>query len=179
MVLFPVIDGCLDLREQHALTAEMIARVSVRGHPLLRIRTGRPMVTAGREAKVSLQHSVAVAFIDGAAGIAQYSDERIDDPALLELRRRVTVEEDAAFPVETAFVTVETTDGRRLERHVTRSRGTMARPMSEAELESKFRELAEYGAPAVDAERLIEAIRGIEGMPDAGRVLAIARPSAA
>ncbi len=174
VVLFPVIDGCLDLREQHALTADKIARVGVRGHPLLRIRTDRPEVTAGREAKVSLQHSVAVAFIDGAAGVAQYSDERIGDPAILELRRRVAVEEDAGIPVETAFVTVETTDGRRFERHVTHSRGTMARPMSDVELEAKFRQLAEYGAPGIDAERLIEAIWGIDHAPDAAGIARMA-----
>ena len=72
-MLFPVIDGCLDLRERHALAADRIVRVTVRGHPLLRMRTDRPDVTTGREAKVSLQHSVAVAFLYGAAGLAQAS----------------------------------------------------------------------------------------------------------
>jgi len=64
VVLFPVIDGCLELRERHMLSADRIAAVTVRGHPL-RIRTDRPDVTSGRAAKVSVQHSVAVAFIYG------------------------------------------------------------------------------------------------------------------
>ena len=75
VVLFPVIDGCLELRERHALSADRIAAVTVRGHPLLRIRTDRPDVTNGRAAKVSVQHSVAVAFIYGAAGLSQYADQ--------------------------------------------------------------------------------------------------------
>jgi hypothetical protein len=85
---------------------------------------------------------------------------------VLELRRKVTVEEDATIPVETAFVTVQTIDGRRFECHVTQSRGTMARPMSDAELEAKFRSLAEYGAPTLDAERLIAAIWAIYDQQD-------------
>src|SRR5260370_5706982 len=87
VVLCPVIDGCLDLRERHALAADRIATVTVRGHPLLRMRTDRPHVTTGREAKVSLQHSVAAAFLYGAAGLAQYADARVVEPAVLDLRR--------------------------------------------------------------------------------------------
>src|SRR5205823_96545 len=64
------------------------------GNPLLRIRTDRPDVTSDRAAKVSVQHSVAVAFIYGAAGLPQYADQCIREPAVFELRRKVTVEED-------------------------------------------------------------------------------------
>ena len=38
--------------------------------------------------------------------------------------------------------------------------GTPGRPMSDAELDSKLRELAAYGAPFVDADGLIAAVRG-------------------
>jgi 2-methylcitrate dehydratase PrpD len=175
-VLFPVIDGCLDLRERHRLSADQIAAVTVRGHPLLRIRTDRPDVTDGRAAKVSVQHSVAVAFIYGTAGLAQYADQCVSEPAVLDLRRKITVEEDANVPVETAYVTVETKDGRRLERHVTEARGTMARPMTDAELEAKFRGLVDYGAPALDSGRLIEAIWGIGDEQNVARIVRMTVP---
>ena len=61
-------------------------RVVVRGHPLMRERTDRPDVDTGREARVSLQHSVAVAFLFGAAGLAQYADACVADPAVRDLR---------------------------------------------------------------------------------------------
>jgi 2-methylcitrate dehydratase PrpD len=176
VVLFPVIDGCLELRERHTLSADQIAAVTVRGHPLLRIRTDRPDVTDGRAAKVSVQHGVAVAFIYGTAGLAQYADECVNEPAVLALRRKITVEEDANVPVETAYVTVETKDGRRFERHVTEARGTMARPMTDAELEVKFRGLVDYGAPALDSGRLIEAIWGIGDERDVGRIVRMTIP---
>jgi 2-methylcitrate dehydratase PrpD len=176
VVLFPVIDGCLDLRARHALAADRIARVTVRGHPLLRMRTDRPDVTSGREAKVSIQHSVAVTFLYGAAGLAQYADACVIEPAVLDLRPKVAVEEDADVPVETAFITVETTDGHRLECHVTEARGTMARPMSDAELEAKFRGLADHGAPSLDAERLIQAMWGIDREPHAATIIKMTAP---
>ena len=82
VVLFPVIDGCLELLERHMLSADRIASVIVRGHPLLRIRTDRPNVTTGRAAKVSAQHSVAVAVIYGAAGLPQYTDRWAPFPGI-------------------------------------------------------------------------------------------------
>lgn len=54
VVLFPVIDACLELRARHRLAPDRIASVVVRGHPLLRERTDRPSVEDGRSAKVSL-----------------------------------------------------------------------------------------------------------------------------
>jgi 2-methylcitrate dehydratase PrpD len=176
VVLFPVIDGCLDLRERHTLSADQIAAVTIRGHPLLRIRTDRPDVASGRAAKVSVQHSVAVAFIYGAADLAQYADQCVSEPTVLDLRRKITVEEDANVPVETAFVTVQTTDGRRLERHIIEARGTMARPMTDADLEAKFRGLVDYGSPALDAGLLIEAIWSIGDDQDVGRIVRMTVP---
>jgi len=176
VVLFPVIDGCHDLCEQYRLSADQIAAVTVRGHPLLRIRTDRPDVTNGRAAKVSVQHSVAVAFIYGTAGLAQYADECVGEPEVLDLRWKVTVEEDASIPVETAFVTVQTKDGRRLERHVTEARGTMARPMTDAELETKFRSLVEYAAPTLNAGQLIAAIWGIDDQQDVAEIVKMTVP---
>src|ERR1700724_272886 len=89
VVLFPVIDACLELRARHAPAPEAMERVVVRGHPLMRERTDRPNVANGRDAKVSLQHSVAVSFLFGAAGLAQYEDDCIADAAVLALRTRV------------------------------------------------------------------------------------------
>ena len=86
VVLFPVIDACLELRARHVPVPEAIDRVVVRGHPLMRERTDRPNVENRRDARVSLQHSVAAAFLFGAAGLAQYEDDCIADPAVRALR---------------------------------------------------------------------------------------------
>jgi hypothetical protein len=54
----------------------------VRGHPLMRERTDRPNVETGRDARVSLQHTVAAAFLFGTAGLAHYEDHCVADPAV-------------------------------------------------------------------------------------------------
>lgn len=177
VVLFPVIDACLELRRRHAPEPARIARIAVRGHPLLLERTDRPVVASGREAKVSLQHSVAAAVLFGAAGLAQYSEECVADPAVRALRAKVTAQEDDRIPVESAIVTMHFTNGEAFREHVRHGRGTPGRPMSDAELDAKLRDLAANGAPFVDAGRLIAAVRGLEHEQDACRIIRMTVPS--
>jgi 2-methylcitrate dehydratase PrpD len=110
-VLFPVIDACLELRARHAPAPEAIDRVVVRGHPLMRERTDRPNIETGRDARVSLQHSVAAALLFGAAGLAQYEDDCVAEVAVRALRARIVFEEDSAAPVESATVTLHLANG--------------------------------------------------------------------
>jgi len=177
VVLFPVIDACLELRARHAPAAAQIARIVVRGHPLLRERADRPAVETGREAKVSLQHSAAVALLYGAAGLAQYEDACVADPAVRALRAKAVYEEDAGIAVEAAEVVLHLADGTSLTEHVHHGRGTPGRPMSEAELDAKVRELAAFGAPFVDASALIATVRGIEREAGAARVVRLTVPN--
>jgi 2-methylcitrate dehydratase PrpD len=177
VVLFPVIDACLELRARHRPAPDAIERVTVRGHKLMRERTDRPEVSTGRDARVSLQHSAAVAFLFGAAGLAQYEDACVADPAVRALRSRVIFEEDPSIPVEAATVMLHLADGTTHNEHVPHGRGTPGRPMSDAELDAKVRDLAACGAPSVDAAGLIEALRGIEDEPDPIRLLRLTVPA--
>jgi len=138
--------------------------------------TGRRLRPAARP-RVSIQHSVAVAFLDGAAGLAQYADRRVADPAVRALRAKVAVEEDAGVPVESAIVILRLADGSSFTEHVREGRGTPGRPMRDDELDDKVRELAAFGAPFVDAPVLIAAIRSIEEERDAGRIVGLTVPA--
>jgi hypothetical protein len=79
--------------------------------------------------------------------------------------------------VESATVTVRLADGTQHSEHVRHGRGTPGRPMSDAELDAKVRELAAYGAPFVDAGLLIAAVRGIENEADPTRLTRLTVPS--
>jgi 2-methylcitrate dehydratase PrpD len=172
-----VIDACLELRKRIEVPVGNIDRVIVRGHPLLRERTDRPEVGNGRSAKVSLQHSIAVTLLQGAAGIAQYEDAAVADPNVLALRARVTAEDDASIPVEAAFVEIRFSDGSSLSEYVKDGRGTPGRPMSDLELDAKVSECAAFGAPFVDTPALIAAIRDIETLGDAAHIMRMTTPA--
>ena len=177
VVLFPVLDAVLELRKRIDVPVDQIKEVVVRGHPLLRERTDRPEVGDGRSAKVSLQHGVAVALLQGAAGIAQFTDAAAADPNVLALRARVMAEDDAAMPVESAMVEVRFADRSSLSEHVKHGRGTPGRPMSDVELDAKVSECAAFGAPFVDMPALIAAIRDIETLGDAAHIIRMTVPA--
>src|SRR4051812_17344154 len=109
-VIHPVLDCVLDWRRSHP-NAE-VTRVVVRGNPLLAVRTDRPDVSTGRESQVSVQHAVAAALVTGKAGVDQFTDACVQDRAVLALRRKVSVERDAAFSTVAAAVDITTADGK-------------------------------------------------------------------
>ncbi len=166
VVLHPVIDACLELRSEHAISPEDIEHIAVRGSPLLRERADRPAPRGSREASVSIHHSCAVAFIHGAAGVRQFTDEAVAQPAVLALRARVAMTEDAAVGNQEAYVTVRMRSGASFEKHIPHLRGSLQCPMSDAELEAKFLDQAALGAPGCDAQRIIDAIWQLEALDD-------------
>ena len=174
IVLHPVIDACLEIQARHRLAPDRIGRVVVRGNPLLRQRTDRPQPQSGRTASVSAQHSVAICFLFADAGIERYTDECVRSPAVQALGSRVHMEDDGAFAIEAAQVVVDTADGQTFEAQIPNALGSLARPMTDAQVEAKVRGLAAFRG--VDAGRVIDVIWALEKHDDAGRVLADAFP---
>jgi 2-methylcitrate dehydratase PrpD len=173
VVLFPIIDACLELRKRLEVPVGEIAEILVRGHPLLRERTDRPEIGDGRSAKVSLQHAVSVALLHGAAGIAQFEDDAVADPPVRMLRAKVSAEDDSSIPFEAAVVTVRLADGTSLSEHVKAGRGTPDRPRSDLELDAKVSECAAFGSRFVDVPALTAAIRELETLGDAAHIIRI------
>ena len=165
IVLHPVIDACFDLRKRHALAAADIAAVTVAGHPLLLARADRPVHNA-RDAKISIHHSVAAVFVLGAAGVREFSDPLVMDPAVAAFRARVHAETDPAMPLGAARVSVTTTGGQAFSAEVMHARGSLAQPMTDAEIAQKLRDLAATGCPRCEADRVIDAVWRLDQADD-------------
>ena len=145
IVMHAVIDACLELRQDHAVRAAEIAEIIVSGDQLLLDRGDRA-VNNERDARVSIHHCAAVAFLFGKAGLTEFSDEMVHDPAVAALRALTTVRLDSNSPTAAATATVRTLDRRTLEEKVLQARGSTEQPLSDQELEAKVRELARHGA---------------------------------
>ena len=157
IVIHPTIDGCIQLRNERRLDVEDIERIELGVHPLVLELTGKTNPRVGLEGKFSVFHCTAVAIIDGAAGEAQFSDARVRDPAVLALRERVRAAVDKTIDEDAAVVTITLKDGTILQRRVEHSVGSLAHPMSDTDLEAKFRGLCEPILAPESIEALIEA----------------------
>ncbi|MDO8876344.1 MAG: MmgE/PrpD family protein [Pseudolabrys sp.] len=176
VVLFPVIDGCLALRDKHSLPNDQIHEIRVAGNPLLKQRADRPSPKTGREAQVSAQHSAAVALLFGAAGIAEFANAMVNNPKVSELRQRVFVVEDPGISVDAAAISVRMRDGNEFRMKIEHARGSLQHQMTDAEIEQKFHALVAHGCPGCDSSELLRAVWAIDQIDDVGEIMKLARP---
>ncbi len=171
IVVHPVIDACLELRSEHGISADAIARVDVRVHPLVIQLTGNPTPRTGLEAKLSTQYCAAAALIRGRVGVQEFTDASAQDPAIVALRSLVTLQPDDSVAKEAAHVSLTLADGRAFEKTVAHATGSLERPMTDEQLEAKFRSLASARFAASAVESLIAQCWALERAPDAAAVV--------
>ena len=176
LVVHAAIDGCIELSRENRLAPDAIEAIELTVSPLVPRLTGKTDPQTGLEGKFSVFHAVSAAIVHGAAGEAQFSDACVRDPRVVALRKRVSLREDPAIGRTEARVTIRAHDGRALTRHVEHALGTLARPMSDADLEAKFRALAQDLLPPAQTEEIIRLCWRVAALQDAG---AVARAAAA
>jgi 2-methylcitrate dehydratase PrpD len=167
IVIHPTIDGCIQLRNQHKLSAEQIERIELKVHPLVLELTGKKAPQTGLDGKFSVYFAAALAIVEGRAGIAEFSDAMARDGRIVALRDRVSVSIDKAMHEDQARIAITLKDGRRLEKFIEHAKGSVEQPMTDAELEDKYAGLAEGVLPAAQARKVMELCRQVETLPDA------------
>jgi len=173
----PAIDGCIQLRNEHKLKPEDIESISLKVHPLVLELTGKRTPASGLEGKFSVYHSSAVAVIYGAAGEAQYSDEAVHDRKVIALRDRVTAAVEPGLHEDQVRIAIKLKSGKVLEKYVEHAVGSIDRPLSDGDLEAKFRGLAGGILSKTESDRLIQLCWEIGKLKDAGEVARASVPA--
>lgn len=173
-VIHPLLDCALDWRAAHP--ADAVARVAIRGNPLLLQRTDRPDIATGREAQVSLQHAVAAALVHGKVGLDQFTDACVNDPEVIAMRRKIEVASDPAISTIAVEMDFWTTGGERHSVATKAARGSSSNPMKDAEIEDKLRAEAGRWRPGHDVQPLIDAIWSLERSGDVSTLAAMTVP---
>jgi 2-methylcitrate dehydratase PrpD len=170
LVVHPVIDGCIRLRNESGLAAEMIERIEVEVHPRVLDVTAIADPKTGLEGKFSVNHAAAVAIVEGAAGERQFSDEVVRARPIVELRRRVFATIDPGLGKAQARVTIVLRTGEQLAVFVEHALGSVENPMSDGMLEEKFRGLSEGILSAGQTQRVIDLCWSADKLADAGEI---------
>ncbi|MDP6708155.1 MAG: MmgE/PrpD family protein [Alphaproteobacteria bacterium] len=173
IVMHAVIDACLDLRQRFDLSADAVEAVTVKGDALLLARGDRAVGTE-RDARVSIHHAVAAPLLTGAAGVPEFSEPFVSDPATLAMRAKVMAELDASLPKGAAAVTIRTVAGETVETTVRHARGSLDQPLGDREIESKVRALTTLGGAKADVDGLIEAVWSLDTSADVGALMRLA-----
>jgi 2-methylcitrate dehydratase PrpD len=140
-------------------------------------RLERPLTPIA--AQMNVGYAVAVAILDGAAMVQQFSPQRIDSDDVWDLIPRIEAHHDPAFDKEGSSVrktrmTIRLKDGSTLQ-HVVEVARTIAAPLSNEQIVAKYRTLTdgivEPGRQADIAERIL-ALETLKDTADLTRLLA-------
>jgi 2-methylcitrate dehydratase PrpD len=174
LVVHAVIDGCLQLKRELGLRGDEIKRIALRVNPLVLELTGNKKPVDGLQGKFSVYHACAAAIVHNAALEAQFADEVVRDPAVIAVRDKIDAASDASIHKLEAHVRMELVDGRVLDKYVQRALGSTEHPMSDADLEEKFRGLVDGVISATQAKQLIDLCWQFPTLTDAAQLPRIA-----
>src|SRR5947199_6958259 len=123
----------------------------------------------------SIPYLVAAAFQDGGVTPATFAPSRIQDPALRQLIKKLTVVEEPEFtrryPAESCTrIEVTTTDGRRVAAETSHPKGHYRNPLTDGEVEGKFRGLASGVLGAEGCDRVLSEVWNLENAPTLDRL---------
>jgi 2-methylcitrate dehydratase PrpD len=151
---FAAIDAMLDIRALGQVEPAQIAAIRVDTYQTALDVTGNFEPRTAFEAKFSLAYVVAHALLYGAVRLNAFEPERLADPALRALMAKTKLVADpqlsAGFPaLRAARIVITLNDGRVVEQYAPCRKGDPEAPLSDADINDKFTELA---APVIGTE---------------------------
>ena len=146
----PAIDATIDMRNDLNLKPEQIDHIEVRTYKLAVGSHDHTDIMGISSAKLSTPYAVALAVVKGSAGYADYNEANLNDYNIKLITRKVRVIEDENLTAQSpavrgAKVTIYLKNGNVYEAPCLYPKGEPEHPLTQEELESKFRGLAVYG----------------------------------
>jgi aconitate decarboxylase len=167
------IDAAIALREEHALRAENIARVTVT-FPRFEY-VNRPQPESGLDGKFSVQYTTAIALLDGEVSVDSFTNERRFAADVVALLPKVELRMDDAIPPDFdrmhAIVEIATTDGRTVSQRIDKLSGWIGQPLTREQRLKKFYSCARRVLDDAAAARVLEAVEKLETLADITAVM--------
>ncbi|MEM3697599.1 MAG: MmgE/PrpD family protein [Candidatus Bathyarchaeia archaeon] len=160
------VDAVLEIAKTYDVKAEDVSEVLVGTYPIAANTVGKnyePKTSS--EAKFSLPYCIAAALIYRKVGLGEFSDEKLSDPEIKTLSKRVKVFVDEKFinaRLGCAEVKIRTKSGKEYSYCVSAPKGYPENPLTKPELEMKFKTLASSALPENRITEILEIVNGLE-----------------
>jgi 2-methylcitrate dehydratase PrpD len=141
LLTHPVIDAARALADQ--AEGRDIAEVHVDVNPACIKLAGKPSPTTGLEGKFSTAFCTALALTGHQATSLDFVAERINDPALQNIVKRVRLSPDKSMDLRSAHMRIDFINGAPLEAHTDMARGNPDNPMDWDDMRQKFMAMVE------------------------------------
>jgi 2-methylcitrate dehydratase PrpD len=156
---------------------EQVERIELKVHSLVLELTGKKEPADGLQAKFSVYHGCAAGLTFGRAAEEEFDDAVVNRPDMVALRRKVVATVDNAIDEASVDVTAVLADGQRVHVFVEHAIGSLANPMTDAQLEAKFRGMSDAVLGAARCSELIQSCWGVGAAPDLRTLVRLATPA--
>ena len=169
-----LLEATLKLVREHDIRPEDVAEVRIKTTSHAHRRTANPATRRYPKTKYTADHSTyyttAIAILDRAIGPEQFSEEKLRDPRVHELVDRIFVEPSAGLEdlISPGLVEITTTKGEKYKREVLRPKGHPMNPMTDADVENKFRSMAGKFMDEQQMRQIIDTVYNLEKLDDIG-----------
>lgn len=181
----PQIDGVLELGRRRRLVPSEIVSIEVTALEMVFPLVCEPAErkynpTSLVDAQFSLPYAVSVAAIFGQASLAEYSETVLGSPEVRDLMRRVRIvrnpEFDSRYPRQfPARVTIEFTDGARLDVTVEQPKGSPENPLTWAEMNDKYHVCADEVIGQAASNEVSERVDQLETLSNVAPIWHLCR----
>jgi len=160
---FAALDAALTLKQKHGFTHKDIRKVRIATYQGGLDIVDNPQPEGAYQAKFSIQYTVAHVLVRGSVRLNAFLPDRLFDPDVRALMQRIECVADAElsknFPRQRAArVEIELADGRKLAHFQPTRKGDPELPLSDAELNDKFLELAAPVLGRVNSRALLDRL---------------------
>ncbi len=169
-------DAMLKLVLDHDLKPDQVERVRFYAGKNILEPIRYPLAKNHLQAKFSMPALLAMIIIKRRASHHEFMDAFVAGPEMQDLQKRTDLINDAEIDAKgwdliRSRIEVETKDGRKLVQWASEKyRGGPLNPISDADLEGKFRMCAEGAINKAAQDQLLEAVAGLAKLPNANRL---------
>ncbi len=168
------LDATLGLADDHAIDPAAVESVECGVYYLAPHQLIYDRPETGLQGKFSMPYCVALAMLQRSVGLADFTDagiRRSDVQQFMPKVRMFVHPEQATrecFLTRFTDVTITLADGRRLQRRAAQAKGQPKNPLTDTELEVKFRDCAVRVLPPERADVIIGLVKALESLADVG-----------
>ena len=180
ILVHPAIRKMIELSRAHDLTEEKVKRIEVGVSDVVTSTLNHPEPKSGLAGKFSVSFPLALAMLQRQVGLNDFTDEKVNDPRVVALMKKIVVGTDPALQESggsevTAKLKIHLRDGQVLEQLATLETGAAQPWISERELAEKFRACAARSLPAHRVGAALDLLLGIEKCQSLDALLELVR----
>jgi len=175
------IEVALRMAKEHRISPTDVEAIRIKTYRTAASSTGQNYTNPEStfiSCQFSIPYVVAVALMDGRFGLGQLSPQRIADPSVHELARKVKVTEEAdlekEFPDKTiSILEIKTKEGRIFTDQTEAAKGDPKNPMAENDFIEKFIALTASAMKEESKQQMIAMVMSLEKLDDTAKLIGL------